>query len=248
MYAIIQTTIFHFATMSKATESGIGGKEMLNWKTMFRRMIIIGAPLLLGGLDLWHPESVVFGEMLVSPAKADWWLKLHLMQLPLFGLLAASLYFVTDPISGILKGISRVALWLFIIFYTALDSIAGIATGIIIHRLQIMGITNEGSPAYGSMFNVFTSIFNLDAPGVSAISRIAVYSWTFAGLSAAVALFLKGYNRIGVILIAISALTYQSHAYPNGPITMLLYIAGVICVEFFPWAWTEVKKVSGMMS
>lgn len=204
--------------------------------------------MLLGVLDIWHPESVVFGEMLGSPEKADWWLRLHLMQLPLFGLLAVSLYFVTDHISGILKVVSRAALWLFIVFYTALDSIAGIASGILFHRLQTMGITHEGNPAFDAMFDVFSSIFNLDAPGVSTISRIAVYSWTIAGLSAAVALFLKGYNRIGVLLIAISALTYQSHAYPNGPISMLLYTAGIICVELFPWTWTEAKKGSELRS
>jgi uncharacterized membrane protein YfcA len=54
---------------------------------LLRRLVLLGTPLVLEILEIWHPipsgtESTF--EVIVN--NADWWLTLHILQLPLFGL------------------------------------------------------------------------------------------------------------------------------------------------------------------
>jgi hypothetical protein len=216
----------------------------LKLNIIFRRIVLLGGPLLLGILEVWHPASVVFGDMVTSPEMAEWWLTLHIIQLPLFGLLAAAMYFILDGVQNVFATISRIALWFFIVFYTALDSIAGIATGILFNKVQSLNLTNVDDPLFNTMYDLFFAIFILDFPGGSIISQIAVFSWFIVGLSAATALYIKGVNRVGVILIALATVVFHSHAYPNGTISMFLLTAGLFLIEFFPWKFTEIKNPS----
>jgi uncharacterized membrane protein YGL010W len=172
--------------------------------------------------------------------QGEWWLILHVLQLPLFSLVALALFLLLSNIHNVAAAISRVALAVFAIFYTAFDAIAGIATGILFRKVRSMNLP-EGDPMLDRLFEVFIAIFNLDMPFGNLIIQLAVWSWVAAGIAAAVALYMKGYNRAGVMLIGIASLTFQSHAYPYGPITMLLILAGIICIEFFPKSLTEVK-------
>lgn len=61
----------------------------------------------MGILGIWHPSSVIFGEMVRSHEHGDWWLTLHLLQLPLFGLVAVSLFFLLDGIQNMFATVSR---------------------------------------------------------------------------------------------------------------------------------------------
>jgi hypothetical protein len=213
----------------------------LDFKQIVRRIILLGAPLLLGILEIWHPSNVVFGDMVTSPQLAEWWLTLHVLQLPLFGLLAVAMFLLMADVKNIFATVSRVALWFFVVFYTALDSVAGIATGIFFTKVQHLNLTDVENPLFNTLFDLFLSIFTLDFPGGVLVSKIAVVSWFIVGLSAAVALYMQGRNRLGVIVIILATLMFNSHAYPNGPISMFLLTVGVILIEFFPWKFTEVK-------
>lgn len=211
----------------------------MNIKLLLRRIVLLGAPLALGILEIWHPSKVHFDEMVDSPQHADWWLTLHVLQMPLFPLVALAVFLLLFGIRNIAATISRIALAIFAVFYTALDSVAGIATGILFRKVRGMELP-EGDPARDRLFEVFIALFNLDMPLGNVIVHLAVWSWVVATIAAAGALYMKGYNRAGIVLIAISSLTFQSHAYPSGPITMLLLLAGIVCIEFYPNALTEV--------
>lgn len=208
---------------------------------MMKRLIILGAPAALGLLEVWHPAHVYFDEMRSHAGHGDWWLLLHTLQMPLFPLVAAAVWLLLREIDHTLATLSRIALWIFAISYTAFDAIAGIATGILFRHVQGLSLP-DGDATYDRMFDLFLALFNLDMPGGSVITNLAVWSWVAAAILAAAALYMKGYNRVGVILIGISALTLQSHVYPYGPITMALLFAGIVCIEFFPYTWTEVKR------
>lgn len=51
----------------------------------------------------------------------DQWLTVHMIQLPLFGLLAVAIFLLTNRFSGRAVLVSRIALEFFVVFYTALD-------------------------------------------------------------------------------------------------------------------------------
>ncbi|MDP5275564.1 hypothetical protein [Chengkuizengella axinellae] len=211
-------------------------------KRYWKLIIMIGGPLFLGTLEIWHPHHVDFNEMVSSHEKANWWLILHLLQLPLFGLLALSVFFLLENIKNVASIISKIGLWFFIVFYTALDSVAGISTGILFHFMN----SNPDLDQNEVLNDLFITLFQIQVPGGGLIVKIAVLSWLIAGISATIALYLKGYNRIGVILIGIATIVFQSHAYPNGTIAMYLLTVGIILIQFFPWHFTEVKHSASL--
>src|SRR5436189_6355911 len=92
-----------------------------------RRVIILGTPFALGILDIFHP-TLSTGVFAGISDSLDWWITLHILQLPLFCLLALSVYLLLDGVEGALAILSRVALGICVIFYPALDAILGIGT------------------------------------------------------------------------------------------------------------------------
>lgn len=64
--------------------------------------------------------------------RMDQWLTVHMIQLPLFGLLAVAVSLLTDGLRGRVVLLGRIALGFFVVFYTALDSLAGLAVGFLV--------------------------------------------------------------------------------------------------------------------
>jgi hypothetical protein len=64
--------------------------------------------------------------------RVEWWIVLHIVQLPLFGLLALAVFALTDGLRGPLVTTSRIGLSVFAIFYTATDAVLGIARGLLV--------------------------------------------------------------------------------------------------------------------
>jgi hypothetical protein len=190
--------------------------------TIVRRIILLGSPLILGILQLWHPAHVAFNQLLPI---VDWWLFLHLIQLPLFGLLAFTVYGLIHHIDHLFAKISKVALAIFVVFYTALDAVLGISGGIIIQYAAQLP-AGEQAILEGAYIDLFMK-------GNELLGNIAVYSWFVAGISAAVALYIKGANQVGVLFLGLGTLLYHSHAYPYGPMGMAALVVAVICFEFF---------------
>jgi hypothetical protein len=97
-----------------------------------RRLVLLGTPLVLGILEIWHPTpSGTESTFDVIVDNADWWFTLHILQLPLFGLMALAVYLLVEDLHGWAATISRIGAWFFVVFYIALDSILGIAGGVI---------------------------------------------------------------------------------------------------------------------
>jgi hypothetical protein len=87
-----------------------------NTRTLLRRLVLLGTPLVLGTLEIWHPtpsgaESTF--EVIVN--NADWWLTLHILQLPLFGFMALAVYLLVDGLHGWAATISRTGAWFFLV-------------------------------------------------------------------------------------------------------------------------------------
>ncbi|HEV2239097.1 MAG TPA: hypothetical protein VGR57_20750 [Ktedonobacterales bacterium] len=92
-----------------------------------RRLILLVTPLALAVLELTHPPTP-------TEANAGWWVAIHVIQLPLFGLFALGVLLLLDGVHGLAATTSRIALGVFVIFYTALDATAGIAAGILLEH------------------------------------------------------------------------------------------------------------------
>ena len=101
-----------------------------------RRVVLLGTPLVLTILMLFHPSPYddVAGELMPI---AGWWIALHTILFVLVPLMGVALWMLTAGLEGVVATLSRVAVVVFALFYAAGDAIAGISTGILARSAQV---------------------------------------------------------------------------------------------------------------
>ena len=124
---------------------------------------LVIAPAVLIGIELFHPahftyppgpgmyqylskpESYNSGFVALSYPGPDWWFLLHMIQTPLVGLVAVGLWLLVGQIgsadghlAAALAWLSRAATFVFLIYYTALDSIGGTGLGRLLLNTQCL--------------------------------------------------------------------------------------------------------------
>ena len=87
-----------------------------------RVVVVAGPAVVLAGLGLTHPQDL-------TATSAPWWTTLHVLLLPLFPLLAVSLWLLLRGVPGLVAWAARIAAYGYAAFYTALDVLAGIGAG-----------------------------------------------------------------------------------------------------------------------
>jgi hypothetical protein len=179
-----------------------------------RIVVIAGPAVVLAGLGLTHPQDL-------TATSAPWWTTLHVLLLPLFPLLAVSLWLLLPKVPGLVAWAARIAAYGYAAFYTALDVLAGIAAGELTQLNAERGLQEE-TPEVDRLFVVGNDL-----------GEIGV--WCFGVACAATALAVVG--RVGrralpgaVVLVA-GAVVFVAggvHIYwPWGVGTMLVLAVGL---------------------
>src|SRR5215207_1483070 len=111
-------------------------EEKVQFSLRLRRIVLLGTPLVLTVLMLFHPSPYdeVAGELLPI---AGWWIALHTIGFILFALMGVALWLLTAGLEGVVATLSRVAAVVFALFYDAGDAIAGISTGILARSAEV---------------------------------------------------------------------------------------------------------------
>ncbi len=106
---------------------------MTSSNLVLRRFVLLGTPLVLAVLMLFHPSpySDLAGKLVPI---ASWWTAIHTIQFVLFAFMGASVWMLTDGLRGVFVVVSRVAAVIFAVFYDIGDAVAGISTGILARR------------------------------------------------------------------------------------------------------------------
>jgi hypothetical protein len=176
-----------------------------------RRIVLLGTPLILTFLLLFHPSPYddVAGELLPI---ANWWITLHTIVFGLVPLMGVALWMLIAGLEGVIATLSRVAAVVFALFYAAGDAIAGISTGILARSAQ------EGALGERSAVEAIETLFA--DPLKSLLFDIGRYAWVVALVLAAVALWRAGVPRLPLVLLALPAyLVTLDHAFPFGSLT-----------------------------
>lgn len=233
-------------------------KNILWWLCLFI------APSILLGIELFHPadftvepgmyQYLSVPEHHTHQHKAldyfgpEWWFTLHMLQTPLVGLVGVGLWLMVDKIDrdqglmAMISGwVSRASTFVFIIYYTVLDSIGGIGLGKTIEITEALAKITPNQEAQLSPDQVAGVAHVLNKTwtdpwvgGVgSFISETGSWAIFFAAFFAAIALFLtrKASWPPLVILVAFGWVLQLSHASYHGPIAFGLLIISAIWIR-----------------
>ncbi len=179
---------------------------------ILRRLVLLGTPLVLAVLMLFHPSpySDLTGELVPI---ADWWVILHTLQFVLFAFMGAALWFLIDGLRGIAATISRVAAVVFALFYDIGDAVAGISTGILARSAEGLPVAEQAAIAR-SIETLFQD------PTKNLVFAIGIFGWIVALVAAAVALFWADAPRVPLFLLALPVFFVSyDHAFPYGSLT-----------------------------
>ena len=92
----------------------------MEFRLVSRRLLLIGTPVVLASLMIVHQLIDQFERPVA-------FLALHLILLPLFALMGVAIWALLEGVGGAVAWAARVAAFLFLVGYVALDAISGIA-------------------------------------------------------------------------------------------------------------------------
>lgn len=191
------------------------------------RVLVLGTPLVLGGLEVGHPALLPGENILETLAPiATWWTALHVAQVPLFALMGLAVLLLVRDLRGRPAQISRWAIAVFIVVYPAFDAAVGVASGVMIHALG----TPEAAQR-SALDAALQALFWGPVTGLMAI--VGSVSWLVALVAAAWA-----WRRAGAPLYAVAALALSgillgiTHIRPIGPLACLCFLVGAAWVSF----------------
>jgi hypothetical protein len=218
--------------MTQLTEHNAGGLVVSNvtvadhtvLRRLLRRLVLLGTPLALALLEYFHPEQPSGASGAVD--QGAWFMWFHIIQVPLIGLIALAVYLLTDGLEGRVVSVSRWAIGVFAVFFSAYDAAAGIGTGYALRNAQ--GLSAEGQAA------VYETVKDLPLFSLPfGLSIVGSLGWAVALIAAAMALRRAGASRGPFILLILAGIFLMGgHPYPAGTLAFGCFFLAVTWLEF----------------
>jgi hypothetical protein len=211
--------------MNSRTEvRSMEGEHSILW----RRAVLFGVPFLYVILGLLHTDNPEVGDA------TGLFIGLHVAQLFLIGGVACMFWLLVDGIDSRAASTARALILPFVIAYTALDSVLGIAWGLVAREANELPTTDQAAAD-----RLVEALLEPSPLGYVAYFGAGLLFLAVA-LSVVRALRTRA-PRGALVLMAIGATVFTlGHAQPMGPIGMTLFLAGVAWLELRPR-----RKVAG---
>jgi len=235
------------------------------WSILWWLCLVV-APVVLVGIELFHPARFTADpgmyqylskpepyhphfEALAYPGP-NWWFLLHMIQTPLVGLVSIGLWMLAgrvDDEDGMLPGLlawaSRIATFVFMVYYTSLDAIGGFGLGRAIINTETLAAAGRLTPdqVAGVTLMLNTTWVDPWVGGVgSFISLTGSWAIFIAATLTALALLLarKAPWPALILLVAFGWELQNSHTMPYGPIAFSLLIVASL------WMWFAGRRVA----
>jgi hypothetical protein len=226
-----------------------GMRKVLWWVCLFI------APMVLVVIELFHPAGFTVNpgayQYLSVPQPYDpahqalaywgpeWWFQLHMIQTPMVALVAVGLWLMArkvDSSDGSLAvafaWLARLATFVFLIYYTALDAIGGFGLARTILIVKNAHLTPDQLQAVITVINATWTDSWVGGVG-SFVSLTGSWAAFAAALLTAVALFLtrKVFWLPLLILVAFGWELQMSHTMPHGPIAFSALIVAALWIK-----------------
>jgi len=211
-----------------------GGRRSKVERLVLRRLVLLGAPLALALLEVFHPEQPNSATEAVE--QGVWFMWFHFIQVPLIGLIALAVYLLTDALEGRVVSVSRWAIGVFAVFFSAYDAAAGIGTG--------YALRNARGLSAGAQEAIYEAV--KDMPVLSLILGLSVVgslAWVVGLVAAAMALRRAG-ESLGpfILLILAGVFLMGGHPYPAGTLAFGSFFVAATWLEFAPGRLTSASQ------
>jgi hypothetical protein len=162
----------------------------------------------------------------------------HIIQLPLIGLVVLAVYLLTEGLEGKAVMVSRWAIGVFAVFFSAYDAAAGIATG--------FALRNEQGPSAEGQVAVFEGV--KDMPELSLVFGLSIAGtggWVVALIASAMALRHAGTSRGPFVLLILAGVFLMGgHPFPAGTLAFGCFFLAAAWLELAPGGLTVARQPS----
>ena len=221
------------------TDTAHGGTSIPNRchlaaaRSSVRRVLLLGPPLMLAGLEIAHPQPEFSVQGLLDVA--TWFAVFHVIQLVLTGLVAVSVLLLADSFGQATAWATRLGVGLFLVFFSAYDTLAGIGTGLAMRSARDLSTAQQEG-----VFEVVK-----DWPGLSpvfALSIVGTLGWVVAvGALALAARRQEAPRREWMLLGLGGVFLLGGHPFPAGT---LAFGSFFIAAALHEWATSRSHKPS----
>jgi hypothetical protein len=187
---------------------------------------LIGVPLLWAILLLFHPTGDGDEFYPIVRDQVTAWQVVHVGTLLFVPLLACVVYLLLRGVVGVAALLSRIAIAVFAVFYTAFEVLIGLGTGILIEQVNALPAAERATGA--RLVEDYT-----DSSLIGTFELIGGFAWLIAVIAAGVALFRRADARSSVavvLLLLVSAVPITWHVPPFGPAGLALFITATLLV------------------
>lgn len=185
-----------------------------------RYLILLGSPLCLAVLGLFHPGDLGPTAFDALAPVVDRWLFIHLLQLPLLGLVGLALCTMSAGLEGVLVRFGRLCAGIFALFYGSYVAVEGLAIGILVRDASRLPAEDRGLMAQ-SVQGLYTAI---EAGDLLVVRTVGEFGWLLATIIVAGSLRRAGRPLyIQVSLILSGMLLLFGHQAPWGSLAFFCF-------------------------
>jgi hypothetical protein len=187
------------------------------------RLVLLVVPALAFAVfEIFHPQPEINARAVMDVA--TWFAAFHAIQLLLIGLVAVSVLIIADEYGAAGAWTTRLGIGVFLIVFSAYDSVAGIATGLAMRSARDLPVAQQEA--------VFQTVKDWPAfdPSVFALNIIGTLGWVVALVGLAVIARRAGAARSEWIFLGLGGLFLMGgHPFPFGTIAFgCLFIAALL--------------------
>jgi hypothetical protein len=185
--------------------------------------VLLAAPLLWVVIAFVHPAAEPYEGI---AGDANRWIFVHVAQLVLTPFLAMGVWMLLLGIESVAATFTRVALAFWMVFFSAFDAIAGIATGVLTrHANSLTGQDRDGVVA---AIEFLWGDSQLAKGGFSVLAILGQGTWIVVAIAATLTLYHARARRAVVVVTLISVLFAAHAGFPAAVGLVALFVAELL--------------------
>ena len=189
-----------------------------------RRVLLLVPPLLLAGLEIAHPQPQMNVQAIMDAS--TWFAIFHVIQLALIGLVALSVLLLADNYRRATSWPTRIGIGMFMIFFSAYDTLAGIGTGLAMRSARDLSAAQQEG-----VFLVVKDWPGLAAP--FALSILGTAGWVVAVGALALAARRQAAPRREWLVLGLAAVSLMAgHPFPGGTLAFGSFFVAALLYEW----------------